>query len=71
MDFDEEGCQRLANEIIILAAKDYRKALKYRWKKQIAEIESFFHSDWYKVLTDVDGEMILRGLKEEAKDNDK
>lgn len=29
-------------------------------------IQRFFRSDWYKCLTDVDGEMLLRKLNEEV-----
>ena len=74
--FDDEGCQRLANGIIILAAKDYRAALKLKRKNpgskkaaaQIAEIESFFGSDWYRTLTEVPADIILEGLRKEAEE---
>ena len=35
-----------------------------------AECERFFKSDWFKTLTDVDGDMILRKLKREEKIDD-
>ena len=74
MDFDEEGCVRLANAIIILAAKDYRRALKQKSKnknsktadKQLKEIEEFFHSHWYSCLTEVPADTILTGLRQEV-----
>lgn len=65
--------QELANAIIILAAKDYRSALR-RLKKdgenrvaedELRSIERFFHSPWYEMLTDVDGEYLIRKLREE------
>lgn len=67
--------QSLANAIVICAAKDYRRALRRIRKKptnkealsEIADIERFFCSDWYKTLTDVDGEIIIRRLREEHK----
>ena len=70
----EENYEKLANAIIIQAADDYRKAAKrlkhnpnHRESKEtIEEVERFFRSDWYSVLTDVDGEFLLRKLKEEA-----
>lgn len=73
MRFVEDGYRRLANAIIITAAEDYRMVFRKlknnpqnkAVKKELARIEDFFHSDWYKVLTDVDGDMILRGLREE------
>lgn len=65
----------LANEIIIRAANDYKKALK-RLKKhpydqrasaRITECEKFFRGKWYKVLTEVDGEMLIKRLREVVK----
>lgn len=75
MGFGGDGCQRLANAVIILAAKDYRAELKKQKrnpyskavKMELARIEDFFHSDWYKVLTDADGDMILQGLREKER----
>lgn len=61
----------LCNAIIEQAAKDYRSALaKQRVdgkpsKWVINEVESFFHSAWYAQLTDVDGDYILRLIREE------
>ena len=65
--------QELANAVVILAAKDYRHALRIlrrnpdsqAAKIKIDEIERFFRSDWYQVLTNVDGEMLIRRLREE------
>ncbi len=65
--------EKLANAIVIQAAKDYRTALrklKRNPRNQLAKaeadsIERFFRSDWYKCLTEVDGEMVLRKLREE------
>ena len=65
--------ESLANAIILQAVKDYREArkkLKKRPKNEdaklmIADCEAFFRSDWYKALTDVDGEMLIRKLREE------
>lgn len=69
-----DAYERLANAIIIRAAKDYRSALK-RLKRnphnQSAQadaksIEQFFRSEWYMCLTDVNGELLIRKLREEA-----
>ncbi len=65
----------LANAIIVQAAKDYRKALRKQKKdpgnvsakNPIEEVEQFFCSDWFRLLTTVDGEMLLRQLREEAR----
>ena len=65
--------QELANAIVIMAAKDYRHALRIQRRNpdspaariKIDEIERFFRSDWYRLLTDVDGEMLIKKLREE------
>lgn len=65
--------QSLANAIVISAAKDYRAALRrlrrnpnsQSAKSEIADIERFFRSDWYAMLTNVPGEALIRKLKEE------
>ena len=69
-----DGYEKLANGIILLAVKDYRSALKKlkRNPKNAAandtvhEVERFLRSDWYKTLTSVDGEMLIRKLREEV-----
>ncbi len=66
--------QNLANAIIISAVKDYRKALRRQRKnpasrtaaEEIREIKRFFHSEWYGMLTDVDGNFLIRKCKEEC-----
>lgn len=66
--------ENLANAIILQTVKDYRVALKClkcnpRNKSDIAdkdEIERFFRSDWFSVLTSVDGEMLIRSLNMEV-----
>ena len=65
--------QELANAIVIMAAKDYRHALRIQRRNpdsqaariKIDEIERFFRSEWYRLLTDVDGEMLIKKLREE------
>ena len=65
----------LANAIVLLAVKDYRDALKKLMKHSRhesakhtkAEVERFLRSDWYRELTAVEPEIILRKLKEEVK----
>jgi len=72
MDFYTE----LANAIVIQAAKDYRKALKTlkRYPRYeparatVAEVEDFFRSDWYRTLTSVDAEMLMRKIRREIND---
>jgi hypothetical protein len=66
--------ENLANAIILQAVKDYRtalKCLKANPRNRAAsadrnEIERFFRSQWFSVLTDVDGESLIRSLTKEV-----
>jgi hypothetical protein len=65
--------EELANAIILQAVEDYRDALKgkdvYRNRTSpavvISECERFFLSDWFKVLTNVNGEYLMRTIRKE------
>lgn len=63
--------ENLACAIILQAVKDYRaarKKLKHYPKNKDAklmaeDLERFFRSDWYALLTSFDGEMCLRNSR--------
>lgn len=65
--------ENLANAIILQAVKDYRYARhklrknpnNAKAKAEINECERFFLSDWFGVLTNLDGEILLQKLKQE------
>lgn len=67
-----ERYHNLANGIIIQAIKDYKYALKHykdfdehsREYFTILECERFFRSDWFKTLSNVDGETVISRIKE-------
>ena len=69
-----DAYENLANAIILSGVKDYRRALRLLSKNPqsrsamaaVNEMERFFRSDWYETLTSVDGEMLIRKLREEA-----
>ena len=72
---DNAGCEELANAIIIQACKDYKSAyMRYlrrygrtdRTDPQMVELEGFFRSNWYKTLTSVDGELLMKRLQNEV-----
>ena len=73
----DDNYQDLANAIIILATKDYRRALKRfmilpssdSTKYEIKQLETFFQSDYYKLLTSLDGEILMEKLKQEVEDD--
>lgn len=68
-----DAYEDLANAIVLQAVKDWRKAVKtlkkrprYEAAKQMRDdCERFFRSDWFEELTNVDGSVILRKLKQE------
>ena len=69
----EDPYERLANAIILQAASDYRRVLKKLKKnpqnrdvmKEVLQIEKFFRSPCYQVLTKVDGEFLIEKLRKE------
>ena len=64
----------LANAIIIQAAADYRLALKQLQQNPLFqpairmsyEVERFFRSDWFSILTRINGIELLTRLKTEV-----
>ena len=69
-----DGYQELANAIIVKAAKEYRTAIRKLRKRpddrkaltDTRALESLFHSRWYRMLTDVDGNFLINQLRKEA-----
>ena len=77
---DNTGCEELANAIILQACKDYKSAYRRylrryrqpdRLDPELAELERFFRSDWYKTLTSVDGEYLMKRMREEVDESRK
>ena len=70
-----EPYQDLANAIILMAVKDYRDALKKLMKRPRYgpaqdlknEVERFFRSDWYRELTSVDANFLIKKLRSEVR----
>ena len=68
-----DGFEELINAIIVRAVKDYRyvlkKCIRYpyskEWQTEKRKLEQFFHSAWYKALTNLDSEILIRKIKEE------
>lgn len=68
-----DAYEALANEIVLSAVEDYRKGRK-RLKRDLGDEKAlpmmekavkFLRSSWYKQLTELDGEMIIKHLREE------
>ena len=70
----ENPYEKLANAIVLQAVSDYRRALRKVKKNPnnreaidgALQIEMFFRSEWYQVLTSVDGEYLIEKLREEV-----
>lgn len=68
------GYKELANAIILQAVKDYREVLRLLGmnpndksaKRDQRDIERFFCSEWFSILTDLNGELLMKKLKEEV-----
>lgn len=66
--------ENLANQVILQAVKDYRAARKKLeknpWNRDakavINEVECFFRSKYFCILTDVNPEVILKQLQQEV-----
>ena len=52
----------LANAIIMQAVRDYRKT---NFEGTHIEVEAFFKSEWFKVLSTADGKYIIKMLRKE------
>lgn len=72
-EYPKNPYEVLAHEIILSAVRDYRKALKKLKKDSECEralstkraCERFFRSSWYRVLTNLDCEIIIKGIQKE------
>lgn len=70
----ENPYEKLANAIVLQAVSDYRRALRKVKKNpknrvaidEVLQIEKFFRSEWYQVLTSVDGEYLIDRLRKEV-----
>lgn len=54
--------EELANAIVLQAVKDYRLTDD---EAELGEIERFFRSGWFGVLSKVDPEYLIRKLRKE------
>ena len=66
--------EMLANAIIVQAAVDYRRARRVLKRDEdnddaldtICEVEWFFRTEWFRMLTNADPDLILTRLREEC-----
>ena len=72
MQAEEIAIRELANGIVMQAVTDYRNALKgisydkkHTPESIINEVENFFHSYYYRLLTKVDADYLLERIRKE------
>lgn len=69
--------QDFANAIILKAVDDYRNALngegydRFSPDYIIKEVEKFFHSHYFEILTKVKGDYLIKKLKQEHEEKRK
>ena len=57
-----ENYQLLAEAIIMQAVRDYRRCGCHQTR---ASIERFFRSDWFTAFCELDGEKLIKRLRQE------
>lgn len=72
----EVAYKELAYSIVLRAVEDYRMALRGKWiadetspAQTIRECTRFFRSDWFRTLSNLDGEFVMKKLKEELNES--
>ena len=76
MEATRKNWETLANAIVLTAVKDFRTEYKRYLKNpkskvaaaEVASLIRFFTSDYYSSLTSVDGEFLVRKLKDEMEE---
>lgn len=66
-----DGYRQLANAIIIMAANDYRKALKRHYSGTCSCIRAFFHSDMFEAISPIDADKLIQMLEREYAEKQK
>lgn len=72
---ERQSLEELANAVIIQAAKDYRVVARRlerfpaseKSRKELRELEDFFRSDWFRMLSSANGPAILEQLRKEIR----
>lgn len=59
-----EPYTELAHAIVLRAVEDYRMAEE---PVQVRSLESFFESEWFFFLSNLDGRAVLKKLREEKR----
>lgn len=66
-----ENWIELANAIVLSAAKDYMRVYKRYLRtgegyEKVMKEENFFHSNWFSILTNLDPDTLLDGMRKKC-----
>lgn len=67
----DEGWSLLIEAIIAQAIQDYAIGLKTNNKRFITDCESFFNSQWYEFLCDIEGDFYIQLVRKRVKEKKK
>ena len=65
-NYQDIGIERLRNAVVMQAVKDYKND-----KNKREECERFFLSQYFTLFSDLDGEVIVKALKERIEKNER
>ena len=65
-NYQDIGIERLRNAVVMQAVKDYKND-----KNKREECERFFLSQYFALFSDLDGEVIVKALKERVEKNER
>ena len=65
-NYQDIGIERLRNAVVMQAVKDYKND-----KNKREECERFFLSQYFTLFSDLDGEAIVKALKERIEKNER
>ena len=65
-NYQDIGIERLRNAVVMQAVKDYKND-----KNKREECEGFFLSQYFTLFSDLDGEAIVKALKERIEKNER
>ena len=65
-NYQDIGIARLCNAVVMQAVKDYKND-----KSKREECERFFLSQYFTLFSDLDGEAIVKALKERIEKNER
>lgn len=66
----DEAYEHLSKEICVYAIKEYREALQQNNLKEIKSIEKFFLSDWFYLLSGINGKGLITFIKQQENYHD-